>query len=117
MSKLLTLGRANALLPLISKIELTLSELGYHIGIVLPQGNFLPTERRGSTFDEVSLHKDEVAPILNVLWDDANNLCNGIAKALESDGPNLEYKSSYTPPQNTRSVGAPQASEPSLESL
>jgi hypothetical protein len=71
----LTASRADALLPLISKIESTLSELNYHIGET-------PT---GPHFDPSRLRDIEI--VLNRFWDQCNDICNATSAALDSDGP------------------------------
>jgi hypothetical protein len=85
MSTKLTLDTANALLPQIMTVESTLSEVDYHIGL----GSGL----HGESFDRTTVERGDVAHVLDRLWDEMNDLCNAIAKALDSDGPSAHEPS------------------------
>ena len=100
MSKLPTKAAADALLPQISKIETTISSLGYYVGMQKygPDGFDFSYQEGGG------VPQREVASLLNQLWDEMNDLCNSIARALDSDGPTQETRvagARQIPPQTT----------------
>jgi hypothetical protein len=78
----LTSDAADALLPQISRVETTLSSLGYYTG--------KSVNGRPESFDPDYLHR--IDPLLNSLWSEMNDLCNAIAKALGSDGPSQKAR-------------------------
>jgi hypothetical protein len=79
----LNLQSANSLLPLIGKVEQTLSELDYHISVKITAGELEPL-----TLHFYNSALCDVEPLLKTLRDQSNDLCSAIEKALGTDGTN-----------------------------